>query len=69
MRLEELRVKDLYELMDELDGIQRRLDFNSYPFAYRTGIQRMRVYLDHVASGLRMIAPQHCVDTQAQQRI
>lgn len=55
MRLEELRVKDLYELMDELDGIQRRFDFNSYPFAYRIGIQRMRVYLDHVASGLRMI--------------
>lgn len=55
MRLKDLRVIDLYDLMDELDGILRSPHFNSYPFAYRTGVKRMRTYLDHVASGLRMI--------------
>lgn len=55
MRLKDLRVADLYELSDELDAIMRRMEFNSTPHAYRRGVQRMRTYLDHVASGLRMI--------------
>ena len=55
MRLKDLRVADLYDLMDELDEIKDRVDFNSQPFPVRTGVRRMRVYLDHVASGLRMI--------------
>lgn len=55
MRLKDLSVTDLYDLMDELDSIIRRVDFNSQPFSYRTGVKRMRTYLDHVASGLRMI--------------
>lgn len=50
-----MSVEDLYELMKELDERRKSMDFYSRPFAYRTGIQRMRVYLDHVASGLRMI--------------
>lgn len=50
-----MSVEDLYELMKELDERQKSMDFYSRPFAYRIGIQRMRVYLDHVASGLRMI--------------
>ena len=55
MRLKDLRVIDLYDLMDELDGILKEPHFNSYPFAYRMGVKRTRTYLDHVASGLRMI--------------
>lgn len=55
MRLKDLSVEDLYELMKELDERRKSMDFYSRSFAYRTGIQRMRVYLDHVASGLRMI--------------
>ena len=55
MRLKDLRVIDLYDLMDELDAILRSPHFNSYPFPYRMGVKRMRNYLDHVASGLRMI--------------
>jgi hypothetical protein len=55
MRLRDLRVIDLYDLMDELDGILKSYDFNSRPHAYRVGVKRMRNYLDHVASGLRMI--------------
>lgn len=55
MRLKDLSVEDLYELMKELDERRKSMDFYSRPFAYRIGIQRMRVYLDHVASGLRMI--------------
>lgn len=55
MRLKDLRVVDLYDLMDELDGMLKAIDFNEKPFAYRTGVRRMRCYLDHVASGLRMI--------------
>ena len=35
MTLEELKVTDLYELMDELDGILKSYDFNSKPHAYR----------------------------------
>lgn len=55
MRLKDLRVIDLYDLMDELDGIMREAHFNSRTFSFRTGVRRMRNYLDHVASGLRMI--------------
>lgn len=55
MRLKDLRVIDLYDLMDELDGIIQMPHFNSTPFTYRMGVKRMRNYLDHVASGLRMI--------------
>lgn len=55
MTLKELRATDLYDLMDELDGIMKEYNFNSKTMAYRTGVKRMRVYLDHVASGLRMI--------------
>lgn len=55
MTLKNLRTVDLYDLMDELDEILRSYDFNSRPFVYRTGVKRMRIYLDHVASGLRMI--------------
>lgn len=55
MTLKELRVTDLYNLMDELDAILKDYSFNSKTMAYRTGVKRMRVYLDHVASGLRMI--------------
>jgi len=55
MRLKDLSVEDLYELMKELDERRKSMDFYSRPFAYRIGVQRMRVYLDHVASGLRMI--------------
>ena len=55
MRLKDLSVEDLYELMKELDERRRSMDLYSRPFAYRIGVQRMRVYLDHVASGLRMI--------------
>lgn len=55
MTLRDLRVVDLYDLMDELDSILARYDFNARPHAYRVGIKRMRCYLDHVASGLRMI--------------
>ena len=55
MTLKELRVVDLYSLMDELDGILKSYDFNAKPHAYRVGVKRMRNYLDHVASGLRMI--------------
>lgn len=55
MTLRDIRVVDLYDLMDELDSIMRGLDFNSRPHVYRVGVKRMRCYLDHVASGLRMI--------------
>ena len=55
MTLEELKVTDLYDLMDELDERMRKINFNGCPFTYRMGVKRMRVYLDHVASGLRMI--------------
>ena len=55
MTLKDLRVIDLYDLMDELDGILKSYDFNSRPHTYRVGVKRMRNYLDHVASGLRMI--------------
>lgn len=55
MTLKELRVIDLYDWMDELDGVLREPHFNSYPFTYRMGVKRMRNYLDHVASGLRMM--------------
>lgn len=55
MRLKDIKTTDLYNLMDELDAIMRSVDFNSRPFAYRAGVKRMRTYLDHVASGLRMI--------------
>ena len=55
MTLKELRVNDLYDLMDELDRIMCEPRFNSRPFAYRVGVRRMRCYLDHVVSGLRMI--------------
>lgn len=55
MTLRELRVIDLYDLMDELDGIMKSFELNSKPHSYRAGIKRMRCYLDHVASGLRMI--------------
>lgn len=53
--LDELKTIDLYNLMDELDRIMCEPRFNSRPFAYRVGVRRMRCYLDHVASGLRMI--------------
>lgn len=53
--LDNLKVTDLYNLMDELDFIMRRPDFNSRSFSTRVGIRRMRTYLDHVASGLRMM--------------
>ena len=55
MTLKDLRTIDLYNLMDELDGVLREPQFNSYPFPFRMGVKRMRTYLDHVASGLRMI--------------
>lgn len=55
MKLKDIEVTDLYELMDDLDAVLRSPHFNSYPFAYRVGVKRMRTYLDHVASGLRMI--------------
>lgn len=55
MTLKEIRVIDLYDLMDELDAIMRDYGFNAKPHAYRTGVKRMRCYLDHVASGLRMV--------------
>lgn len=55
MRLKELSTNDLYELMDELDHIIKAVSFNSKSYSYRTGVRRMRTYLDHVASGLRMI--------------
>ena len=55
MRLKDLKVADLYDLMDELDKIKVDIDFNSKPFSYRTGVKRTRTYLDHVTSGLRMI--------------
>lgn len=41
--------------MDELDDIMGSAGFNGMPFAYRTGVRRTRCYLDHVASGLRMM--------------
>lgn len=55
MTLKNLRPVDLYDLMDELDRLLNAVDFNAKPIAYRTGVRRMRTYLDHVASGLRMI--------------
>lgn len=55
MTLQDLRVMDLYDLMDELDDTMQKINFNGTPFVYRTGVKRMRNYLDHVASGLRMI--------------
>lgn len=55
MTLKELKVADLYGLMDELDGILESYEFNGRPHPYRVGVKRMRTYLDHVASGLRMI--------------
>lgn len=55
MKLNDINVTDLYELMDDLDVILKDYDFNSRTMAYRTGVRRMRVYLDNVASGLRMI--------------
>lgn len=53
--LDNLRTTDLYNLMDELDHIMRQPRFNSMRFSERVGVRRMRTYLDHVASGLRMI--------------
>ena len=65
MNLKDLRVEGLYELMDELDEILHDLDFNARPMGYRFGIRRMRTYLDHVASGLRMVQggryEPHCI--------
>ena len=55
MKLKDIKVSDLYDLEMELDKILKSPHFNSTPFAYRTGVRRMRTYLDHVASGLRMI--------------
>ena len=55
MTLKELKVTDLYDIMDELDKILKDINFNSYPFVYRMGVKRMRNYLDHVTSGLRMM--------------
>jgi len=55
MTLDKLSTTDLYDLMDELDRIIKNVGFNSKPYSYRTGVRRMRIYLDHVASGLRMI--------------
>lgn len=55
MTLRELKVTDIYDLMDELDDIMRDYGFNSKTHSYRVGIKRTRCYLDHVASGLRMI--------------
>lgn len=55
MRIKDLKVEDIYDLMDELDVIMKDVQFNSRPFSVRTGIRRVRCYLDHVASGLRMI--------------
>ena len=55
MTLDELNVEDLYGWMDELDDIMGGAGFNGRPFAYRTGVRRTRCYLDHVASGLRMM--------------
>ena len=55
MTLKDLRVIDLYDLMAELGGILKSYDFNSRPHTFRVGVKRMRNYLDHVASGLRMI--------------
>lgn len=54
-RLERLQVEDLYELMNELESIMNTPGFNGRPFSYRVGVRRMRTYLDHVASGLRMM--------------
>lgn len=55
MTLKDLKPEDLYGIMDELDDIMGGAGFNGRPFAYRTGVRRMRNYLDHVASGLRMM--------------
>lgn len=55
MTLEELKVTDIYGWMDELDAIMRDYGFNAKPHSVRAGVKRMRCYLDHVASGLRMI--------------
>lgn len=55
MKLKDIEVKDLYDLMDDLDRMLKAPDFNSRPKEYRVGVRRMRNYLDHVASGLRMI--------------
>lgn len=54
MRLKDLKVKDIYELQDELDEILKDIGFNSKPENYRRGIKRIRIYLDYLASGLRM---------------
>lgn len=59
MTLKELRAIDLYDLMDELDDIMSSPGFNSKTHSYRVGIKRTRCYLDHVASGLRMIKGGH----------
>ncbi len=55
MTLKELALTDLYGWMDELDSMMREPGFNGKSFPHRTGVKRMRTYLDHVASGLRMI--------------
>lgn len=55
MTLKDIKLEDLYGIMDELDEIMCGAGFNGRPFAYRTGVRRMRCYLDHVASGLRMM--------------
>lgn len=55
MRLKDIKITDLYDLMDELDDIQRDRKFNSQPMAFRVGVRRTRVYLDIVASGFRMM--------------
>lgn len=52
--LDTLTAARFYALMDELDTIMNGPEFNSLTFARRTGLRRMRTYLDHVASGLRM---------------
>lgn len=53
--LDNLKVTDLYNLMDELDFIMRQPRFNSMTFSQRVGVRRARTGLDYVASGLRMM--------------
>ncbi len=55
MKIKDLTVKDIYELQDELDTILGDIGFNSKPEGYRRGVKRTRLYLDYLASGLRMI--------------
>jgi len=55
MKIKDTTPAELYELIDELEQIKSAYNFNSLPFPYRMGVKRMRVYLDHVVSGLRMV--------------